>query len=160
MGGQHQIVGLRMYLNIPDQCVPGYVVLHPEPFGAAVNAAEQAHLRAQEEQVLVLQVFPDLVREARELIALQHGPCLAHVGRTCHIGLMVTVHMIVKGGIDHILAETGRLDAADPGLRGDAGCSHIFRHISPGLAAIGGVLQIAVIGTHPDDVLVQRGFRY
>ena len=98
------------------------------------------------------------MREAGEFSTFQPLPGFPHVGGTGYVGTMIPVHMMIEGGIDRLPVEGRRLDTAHPGLRRDAGAGQVGRYVRPCLSAVGGDLQVAVIGSYANDVCIQRRF--
>ena len=120
---------------------------------ATVQGNVQAELSTQKQQVFVDIVFLNTTGKAVNPFAHNTLPGLTVIGGFVHIGVFVIGRMAVKYGIGCTLVKITGLDMIAPGIGRQTG--YIGCNIAPLLATVAGNLHLAIIGTYPDQVLVE-----
>ena len=128
------------------------------PVIAAIHAHPQAQLGAQEEQLRILGVFGDDVRIAMHaaLFCGQRLPGLAAVGGLVNVRRHVAKGVAIKRRVGHVRAVAAGGNGRYPAVLRQAG--HVANDVRPGLAAVAGHLQVAVVGAGPNDEPALRRF--
>src|ERR1700686_5205729 len=123
------------------------------PMYAAVDRDPQAKLGAEKQQLRIDGVFLDDVRVAAYALGIlpadQRPPGLSKGGCRINVRRHVAESVPIKSDIGAAGCECARLDPAYPSVPGNT--RHIADDIVPMLPAIAGQLQVAVIGTDPDQ---------
>src|SRR5581483_424612 len=90
------------------------------------------------------------------LWARQWGPGLTEVGRRIEVRCHVAKRMPVKGDVGRTWGKRACLYPAHPGVFGHT--RHVCYEVVPMLSPIARQLQIAVVGSHPDEARGERRF--
>src|SRR6185312_4463668 len=154
VGADDQVVGRLIEFEVVGDN-GGETVVNLRPGGAIVAGAIEAVVGAQHQETLVVGIFADdmghvVIGQA----GVNRGPGLAAVVRLEDVRMAV-IHLVtvigdvggigVKGRDLHLLEPSPGLEAGD-----------VVADLVPGLAAIVGDLDDAVVGAHPDGVLIRR----
>ncbi len=115
-------------------------------------------LRAHVEHSRPVRVLPDDVEVAEGRAGdprVDTVPAPSEVGRLVEVRLVVAEHVAVDGGVRRGDVEVGRLDAADLPVRRQVG--KVGRHVFPGVPAVAGDVDEAVVAPGPDHPLLNGG---
>ena len=154
--GDHEIVVARMDREIAHRHRGQVPTLVARPLLAAVERHPQPELGAEEQQVLVDEIFLDHVGVAahRAVGRDERRPRRPVVGRLVGVGPHVAEGVEVERRVDRARVEMPRLDRRDPRVLRQA--RDVGDDVGPRLAAVFRHLQVAVVRPRPDDVAVLR----
>ena len=152
-GGQREIVLPPLDLHLTDGD-GGQAALHPNPVPASVHRDVQPELGAEEQQILVDVILGDGPGDlALGQIAGDGRPAAAPVGALEHIGREVALLVVREGGEDGVGVVLRRLQLGDVAELGNSG-KGLFG--APGGAAVGGDVDLTVVGSDVEQPLGQR----
>ena len=158
MGGDDEISVARM-----DQDVVGAhrrIVVHELlPVPAAIERDEQPELGAHVEQILVLRILSDdLHVSVLRQVVRQRLECLAVIARDEHVGLQVVAAMAVHRHVGRGRIEVRCVNPRDPILMIRWQIWQVLSNFRERLPAVAAHLQVAVVGSSPDDPGHHGGF--
>jgi len=132
------------------------ILFETGPVHAAIQSNEQSIFRAKEKQIGIDRILPDNMSMTNNIIGGDSGPVAAHINGVINMGLHVPGAVTVKSDKSLVGIMRRCLHATHPGsLRQTI---NIIADLAPFPAVITADLQVAVIGSHPDDIFVERRF--
>ena len=150
---EHEVIVARLNRKITHRHCRKVPTLELRPMRAGVDRDPQSELGAEKQQLRIDGVFLDDVRVAAYALGIlpadQRPPGLSKVGCSINVRRHVAESVPIKSDIGAAGCECARLDPAYPSVPGNT--RHIADDIIPMLPAIAGQLQVAVIGTDPDE---------
>ena len=153
VGADHQVLLPGMDQNVVEE--GGREIRHPGPAASRVGAGEERVLRAEEKDVRVVRMLSQHVHRARGQTGCQRRPGAAKVRGPGHIGVEVPVPVSVEGGVGRARRRHRTRHATHIGPVRYA--VHVAAHLRPGIAAVTGNLNVAVVRAHPEDIGIKGG---
>src|SRR5207253_2298918 len=130
------------------------------PCLSAINRNVKTKLGPQKKQIRLHDIFFDDVGVTSNTLRIlrrdEWRPGLPKVSRAENVRCHVTKGVAIKGGVGSAGFVVTGLDPAYPGVRRKAG--NVSNHVVPALSSIAAQLQVAIIGSHPDHILVLGRF--
>src|SRR4029077_8163210 len=130
------------------------------PSISAINRNVETKLSSKKKQARFHDIFLDDMRVTSNTLRIlrghERGPGFSEVSGAKSVRCHVTKGMAIEGDIGSAGVVVTGLDPAYPGVRRKAG--NVSDYIIPALSSIASKLQIAIVGSHPDHVLVLGRF--
>src|SRR5947207_10112034 len=156
MRGQNKIVFTALNREIAHRHRREPTTFELRPSLSAINRNVQTKLSSKKKQARFHDIFLNDMRVTSNTLRIlrrhERGPGFPKVSGAKSVRCHVTKTMAIEGDVGTAAVVVTGLDPAYPGVRRKAG--NISDHIVPALSSIAGQLQIAIVGSHPDHILV------
>src|SRR5436190_13067799 len=160
MRGQNKIVFTGLNREIAHRHRRKPTTFELRPSLSAINRNVQAKLSSKKKQARFHDIFLDDVRVTSNTLRILRGheqrPRFPKVSGAKSVRCHVTKSMAIEGDVGSAGVVVTGLDPTYPGVWRKAG--NVSDHIVPALSSIAGQLQVAIVGSHPDHILVLGRF--
>src|SRR5438477_1483436 len=160
MRGQNKIVFTGLNREIAHRHRRKPTTFELRPSLSAINRNVQAKLSSKKKQARFHDIFLDDVRVTSNTLRILRGhersPGFPKVSGAKSVRCHVTKSMAIEGDVGSAGVVVTGLDPTYPGVWRKAG--NISDHIVPALSTIAGQLQVAIVGSDPDHILVLGRF--
>src|SRR5436305_13106016 len=160
MRGQNKIVFTGLNREIAHRHRREPTTFELRPSLSAINRNVQTKLSSKKKQARFHDIFLDDVRVTSNTFRIlrrhERGPGFPKISGAKSVRCHVTKTMAIEGDVGSAGVVVTGLDPAYPGVRRKAG--NVSDHIVPALSSIAGQLQIAIVGSHPNHILVLGRF--
>src|SRR5579862_1380762 len=156
--GEQDVIPIRLQIDIAHGYVGQILEIEWGPVRAGIEGEERAELRTQVQDVWVLQI---LSQDPDERICWKAtgdaGPRFASIGGLIKMRMHVVEHVAIECHVDYVRIAMRGLQRGNRRARGKV--LDVGDDVGPLAAAVGGYLEVAVIGAYPNEASFDGGFR-